>query len=102
MQLELLIFRRRHAHRVGLACAAVVLGFREKRGVHYPRELGDGVWLSERVWEASQSLPGVETGEGNGGMGTMGNDILLAIGSRVSANEEADGLCRMGTGPPVQ
>ena len=72
MQLELLIFRRRHAHRVGLACAAVVLGFREKRGVHYPRELGDGVWLSERVWEASQSLPGVETGEGSGGVGTMG------------------------------
>jgi hypothetical protein len=54
------------------------------------------------VWEASQGLPGVETGEGNGGVGTMGNDILLVIRSRVSTNEEADALCRMGTGPPVQ
>lgn len=44
---------------------------------------------------------GVEAGEGNGGVGGIGDDMLSAIGSRVSANEETDALCRMGTGPPV-
>jgi len=42
---------------------------------------------------------GVEAGEGNGGVGGMGDDMLSAIGSRVSANEEADALCGMETGP---
>ena len=32
---------------------------------------------------------GVEAGEGNGGVGGIGDDMLSAIGSRVSANEEA-------------
>jgi hypothetical protein len=44
---------------------------------------------------------GVEAGEGNGGVGGMGDDMLSAIGSRVSVNEEADALCGMGTGPSV-
>jgi hypothetical protein len=46
---------------------------------------------------------GVEAGEGNGGVGGIGDDMLSAIGSRVSANEEADAdaLCGMETGPSV-
>lgn len=43
---------------------------------------------------------GVEAGEGNGGVGGMG-DMLSAIGSRVSAKEEAEALCGIGTGPSV-
>jgi hypothetical protein len=40
----------------------------------------------------------VEAGEGNGGVGGTG-DMLSAIGSRVSANEEAEALCGIETGP---
>ena len=41
---------------------------------------------------------GVGAGEGNGGVGGMG-DMLSAIGSRVSAKEEAEALCGIDTGP---
>jgi hypothetical protein len=44
---------------------------------------------------------GSEAGEGNGCVGGIGDDMLSAIGLRVSANEEADALCGMETGPSV-
>lgn len=37
-------------------------------------------------------------GEGNGGVGGMG-DMLSAIGSSESVNEEAEALCGIETGP---
>jgi len=43
----------------------------------------------------------VDAGEGNGGVDEMRDDMLSAIGSRVSANEEADALCGMETEPSV-
>jgi hypothetical protein len=44
---------------------------------------------------------GLEAGEGNGCVGGIGDDMLSAIGLRVSTNEEADALCGMETGPSV-
>ena len=80
--------------------------FREE-GCPLPKKAW-GWCVPDRVWEASRGLPvgrtemkgaGVEAGEGNGGVGGIGDDMLSAIGSRVSANEEADALCGMETGP---
>lgn len=51
------------------------------------------------VWREMKGA-GVEAGEGNGGVGGMG-DMLSAIGSSVSAKEEAEALCGIGTGPSV-